>query len=144
MKCPSCGAELPGESNFCPSCGNPRPRQQGALFCPGCGQQTSAGQGFCTSCGTKVDEPGPTAPSQPPPAGPVAGFQEYSSQPPRHSQPPPYSGGPGPAGRPRPAPEAFPAVKGAGVGIRAAATVIDIIIFKTPGKPIIEHIFGGV
>lgn len=64
-KCPSCGAEVPSESSFCPVCGakleagpiqSVQPVQEDVLHCSNCGATISAGSKFCTFCGTPVTD----------------------------------------------------------------------------------------
>lgn len=63
--CAVCGASVPAESRFCPSCGHamsrPEPEKAaepdvGQPVCPSCGQVLRPGTLFCTACGTKLDQ----------------------------------------------------------------------------------------
>lgn len=121
MKCVSCGAEIPGDSRFCPSCG----RQQlppAAQVCDSCGRKINPGQIFCTSCGTRI-ETDKTLPAQ---AGIPLQQQVPPFQPPPQSNIPPfYSGSPVKAG---PVTQQEVRSVGAGVGARAVATIIDCVI----------------
>jgi class 3 adenylate cyclase len=49
--CPSCKAEVPEASRFCPQCGVPQ-----ALNCAACGHANAAGSRFCSQCGAKLGE----------------------------------------------------------------------------------------
>ncbi|MBO3798355.1 MAG: SPFH domain-containing protein [Thermoproteota archaeon] len=64
--CPSCKAQVPSTSKFCPSCGAaiqappPPPAQPptappaGTVACPKCGTQNPSAAKFCMSCGTPL------------------------------------------------------------------------------------------
>ena len=52
--CPSCAAEIPGNSRFCSQCGAPQ-----ALPCAACGHANAAGSRFCAQCGDKLGEAAP-------------------------------------------------------------------------------------
>jgi len=54
VKCPKCGADVPGDSKFCPSCGEKMPEPS---KCPKCGADAPAGSKFCPSCGEKIGAP---------------------------------------------------------------------------------------
>lgn len=49
--CPSCQAQVPAQSKFCPECGTPIPQTK---FCAECGNKLAPGAKFCPECGTKV------------------------------------------------------------------------------------------
>lgn len=51
--CPSCGAELVGESLFCDKCGNPV-RGSSPAQCAKCEAELAEGAKFCKKCGTPV------------------------------------------------------------------------------------------
>ena len=59
MRCPSCKADIPGGSKFCPQCGT-------ALLggCPSCGNTNPASAKFCLECGQRLSptsvDPGAT------------------------------------------------------------------------------------
>ena len=58
--CPSCSAQIPSASKFCPNCGKSisamptQPSQVPSLKCAKCGEILPTGAKFCHSCGTKV------------------------------------------------------------------------------------------
>lgn len=56
--CSRCGATIPPNKKFCPTCGNPvmasPPVAPVAQRCPRCGQTVPAGKKFCVACGTRV------------------------------------------------------------------------------------------
>lgn len=60
--CAGCGAEIPNEAVFCPSCGikneiidvSYTEESEEEIACPGCGAGVSADTAFCSKCGTKV------------------------------------------------------------------------------------------
>lgn len=57
--CPSCRAQIPSTSKFCPNCGNnlgsaSRPSQIPTKTCPKCGEQTSTTASYCPNCGEKL------------------------------------------------------------------------------------------
>jgi len=58
--CPSCSAQIPSTSKFCPNCGKSisamptQPSQVPSLKCAKCGEILPTGAKFCHSCGTKV------------------------------------------------------------------------------------------
>lgn len=53
MKCSYCGAEITGNSKFCPNCGAAVIRNN-ARFCPNCGRQALDWEDVCASCGTRL------------------------------------------------------------------------------------------
>jgi membrane protease subunit (stomatin/prohibitin family) len=50
MACPNCATQIPADSKFCPSCGQPL-----AKNCTNCGAALAPGAKFCPECGTKVE-----------------------------------------------------------------------------------------
>ena len=58
--CPSCSAQIPSASKFCPNCGKSisamptQPSQVPSQKCAKCGEILPTGAKFCHSCGTKV------------------------------------------------------------------------------------------
>lgn len=52
-ECLYCGAEIIGNTSFCPSCGKP---VNAAKVCINCGVELSDGQLFCPACGTKQEK----------------------------------------------------------------------------------------
>lgn len=82
VKCPKCGNEYSRNVNFCPECGEPKPKEpektrcencntvlpDGVKFCPkcgnpvqtkvcpSCGKKMTANEKFCQECGTKYEE----------------------------------------------------------------------------------------
>jgi membrane protease subunit (stomatin/prohibitin family) len=58
--CPSCSAQIPSTSKFCPNCGKTlaamptQPSQVPAEKCKNCGEILPTGAKFCHNCGTKV------------------------------------------------------------------------------------------
>jgi len=58
--CPSCSAQIPSTSKFCPNCGKSisamptQPSQVPSQKCAKCGEILPTGAKFCHSCGTKV------------------------------------------------------------------------------------------
>lgn len=54
--CPSCGATATG--NFCSSCGERKPEEDGSWTCSSCGTENSGN--FCSNCGAKRGESGAT------------------------------------------------------------------------------------
>lgn len=161
MKCYSCGAEIPGDSKFCPSCGKSQV-QQPAQVCGNCGQKIGAGQVFCSSCGAKAGSAGAGAVPPPPPPQPGGPPPQYTAPvpppPPAQSgtpsntapaQPPPQANMPPPHYNvpPQFGPPSFPGTNpvvpemGVGVGFRAVATIIDLVILMILSY-IIAAIFG--
>ena len=69
--CPECGAIVPPDSRYCPSCaflcGSGRfgkmqhkvEATQQVIKCPNCSAQVSSGRRFCTACGAKLQIPCP-------------------------------------------------------------------------------------
>lgn len=51
MICPSCSAQIPAGSKFCPQCGA---KIGGAMICPNCKADVPEGSKFCPNCGTKI------------------------------------------------------------------------------------------
>ncbi|MFQ5885982.1 MAG: SPFH domain-containing protein [Anaerolineae bacterium] len=51
MLCPSCSAQIPGGSKFCPQCGAKIGEE---MICPNCKADVPAGSKFCPNCGTKI------------------------------------------------------------------------------------------
>ena len=49
--CPSCSAQIPAGSKFCPQCGA---KIGGAIICPNCKAEVPEGAKFCPNCGTKI------------------------------------------------------------------------------------------
>lgn len=49
--CSACGAKLPSDAKFCPSCG----KKIGAPVCPSCGEPVQPGAKFCQECGGKLN-----------------------------------------------------------------------------------------
>ncbi|HKL80247.1 MAG TPA: zinc-ribbon domain-containing protein, partial [Mobilitalea sp.] len=61
--CVSCGAEMPSNSTFCPSCGSKNEiidvtytaaAATDTILCPGCGASLPSNTIFCPNCGSKV------------------------------------------------------------------------------------------
>jgi membrane protease subunit (stomatin/prohibitin family) len=58
--CPSCSAQIPSTSKFCPNCGKSmsamptQPTQVPSQKCTKCGEILPTGAKFCQNCGTKV------------------------------------------------------------------------------------------
>jgi membrane protease subunit (stomatin/prohibitin family) len=58
--CPSCSAQIPSTSKFCPNCGKSisampaQPSQVPSEKCKNCGEILPTGAKFCHNCGTKV------------------------------------------------------------------------------------------
>jgi membrane protease subunit (stomatin/prohibitin family) len=58
--CPSCSAQIPSTSKFCPNCGKSisamptQPSQAPSQKCAKCGEILPTGAKFCHNCGTKV------------------------------------------------------------------------------------------
>lgn len=54
IPCSQCGADVPRNSVFCPSCGNEMPRAENGVElekCASCNNYVAKGQRFCTYCG---------------------------------------------------------------------------------------------
>jgi membrane protease subunit (stomatin/prohibitin family) len=51
MVCPSCSAQIPAGSKFCPQCGA---KIGGEMICPNCKADVPEGSKFCPNCGTKI------------------------------------------------------------------------------------------
>lgn len=51
MMCPSCSAQIPAGSKFCPQCGG---KIGGEMICPNCKADVPEGSQFCPNCGTKI------------------------------------------------------------------------------------------
>ncbi|MCK4450790.1 MAG: SPFH domain-containing protein, partial [Anaerolineae bacterium] len=51
MICPSCSAQIPAGSKFCPQCGG---KIGGEMICPNCKADVPDGSKFCPNCGTKI------------------------------------------------------------------------------------------
>jgi membrane protease subunit (stomatin/prohibitin family) len=51
MICPSCSAQIPAGSKFCPQCGG---KIGGEMICPNCKADVPDGSQFCPNCGTKI------------------------------------------------------------------------------------------
>ncbi len=51
MICPSCSAQIPAGSKFCPQCGG---KIGGEMICPNCKADVPEGSQFCPNCGTKI------------------------------------------------------------------------------------------
>jgi membrane protease subunit (stomatin/prohibitin family) len=51
MICPSCSAQIPTGSKFCPQCGA---KIGGEMICPNCKADVPEGSKFCPNCGTKI------------------------------------------------------------------------------------------
>jgi len=51
MMCPSCSAQIPAGSKFCPQCGA---KIGGAMICPNCKADVPEGSKFCPNCGAKI------------------------------------------------------------------------------------------
>jgi membrane protease subunit (stomatin/prohibitin family) len=51
MVCPSCSAQIPAGSKFCPQCGG---KIGGEMICPNCKADVPDGSKFCPNCGTKI------------------------------------------------------------------------------------------
>jgi membrane protease subunit (stomatin/prohibitin family) len=49
--CPSCSAQIPAGSKFCPQCGA---KIGGEMICPNCKADVPEGSKFCPNCGTKI------------------------------------------------------------------------------------------
>ncbi len=52
-ECRYCGADISGNTSFCPSCGKP---VKESAVCVNCGFELADGQLFCPSCGTKQEK----------------------------------------------------------------------------------------
>ena len=92
MKCAYCGAEIPGDSKFCVSCGKPQV-QQSAVVCGNCGKEIGEGQVFCASCGARVNLTGAGAPppAAQPGASPPQGAAPVPPPPPAQPRMPQYT-----------------------------------------------------
>jgi membrane protease subunit (stomatin/prohibitin family) len=55
--CPKCGAMVPPNTRFCPSCGTPLGAPPAGPPCPKCGSPTAAGAKFCPNCGATLTPP---------------------------------------------------------------------------------------
>jgi predicted nucleic acid-binding Zn ribbon protein len=71
--CPSCGASVPLNSQFCSICGAKLPPAEGLSVCPRCGKPLQPGDKFCINCGYQVrptasggENPAETAAGEPP------------------------------------------------------------------------------
>lgn len=53
MKCKYCNADVKGDTNICPYCGNPIEVQK-ILRCPQCDTELAEGFEFCPSCGSPI------------------------------------------------------------------------------------------
>ena len=51
MVCPSCSAQIPAGSKFCPQCGA---KIGGEMICPNCKADVPDGSKFCPNCGTTI------------------------------------------------------------------------------------------
>ena len=51
MVCPSCSAQIPAGSKFCPQCGG---KIGGEMICPNCKADVPDGSKFCPNCGAKI------------------------------------------------------------------------------------------
>jgi membrane protease subunit (stomatin/prohibitin family) len=51
MVCPSCSAQIPAGSKFCPQCGAKIGEE---MICPNCKADVPEGSKFCPNCGTKI------------------------------------------------------------------------------------------
>jgi membrane protease subunit (stomatin/prohibitin family) len=51
MVCPSCSAQIPAGSKFCPQCGG---KIGGEMICPNCKADVPEGSKFCPNCGAKL------------------------------------------------------------------------------------------
>ncbi len=51
MVCPSCAAQIPAGSKFCPQCGG---KIGGEMICPNCKADVPEGSKFCPNCGAKI------------------------------------------------------------------------------------------
>ena len=51
MLCPSCSAQIPAGSKFCPQCGGKIGEE---MICANCKTDVPAGSKFCPNCGTKI------------------------------------------------------------------------------------------
>ena len=70
MKCPSCGAALSVDDQFCTECGTaasaPSDAPAASRFCIECGTRCETGVRFCTECGALTDAPAAAdVPAQP-------------------------------------------------------------------------------
>ena len=67
--CPTCGAEVPGNAQFCRGCGTkmevltPAPPAPAHNTCPNCGAAVPGDSQFCRSCGTRVEFAAPASPA---------------------------------------------------------------------------------
>lgn len=66
VPCPNCGSNVPGDAQFCVSCGFKMAMQTAqnttdcnARLCQNCGAPLGENMAFCTKCGTKVSEEAP-------------------------------------------------------------------------------------
>ncbi len=89
MKCKYCNADVTGDTNICPYCGNPIGVQkilrcpqcntelaEGFEFCPNCGSSIVASQYKCNQCGADLEEDGKFCPNcGAPVVGPPDSFQ---------------------------------------------------------------------
>jgi len=50
--CPSCQAQVPADSKFCPNCGG---KMLQTTACPQCGNEVQAGFKFCPNCGQNLE-----------------------------------------------------------------------------------------
>jgi membrane protease subunit (stomatin/prohibitin family) len=70
--CPSCGAGVPAEAKFCPSCGSSL--APSTVACAACGVENAQGSKFCSSCGASLAAAAPSASKAPEDAsGPAGG-----------------------------------------------------------------------
>lgn len=58
-RCPSCGAELEKDADFCGNCGKKIEPEN--LFCTNCGAKLTEGTKFCVKCGTPASGIQPAA-----------------------------------------------------------------------------------
>ena len=54
INCSKCGASIPEDSKFCPSCGNSTAKVE--TVCPNCSAKVAEGSRFCPSCGTNMEK----------------------------------------------------------------------------------------
>ncbi|MEM3215192.1 MAG: SPFH domain-containing protein [Conexivisphaerales archaeon] len=54
--CVKCGAIIPANATFCPSCGAQQPQIGQTVTCPKCGASVPAGAKFCPNCGSPIGQ----------------------------------------------------------------------------------------
>lgn len=56
IECPKCKGKYENSSNFCPICGEPKPKEPVKKRCAKCNAELEANTLFCPHCGEKVQE----------------------------------------------------------------------------------------